>query len=83
MGDYPDYAEFLIDSAEERLEKTFVETYKHFETLCKEHRTEVCMDEIVHDHMMEWHHAMKIKVESLKEKMKDEDDHHPAKAIKK
>jgi hypothetical protein len=60
-----------------------VDTYKHFETLCKEHRTEVCMDEIVHDHMMEWHHAMKIKVESLKEKMKDEDDHHSGKTITK
>jgi hypothetical protein len=82
MSDYPDYAEFLVDSAEERLEKTFVETYKHFEKLCKEHKTDICMDEIVHDHMMEWHHAMKNKVEGLRDKMKDSDEHY-TKTVKK
>lgn len=68
MCDYPDYAEFLIDSAEERLEKTFVDTYKHFETLCKDDKADICMDEVVHDHMMEWHHALKMKAESLEKK---------------
>ena len=81
MHAYPDYAEFLIDSAEERLEKTFVETYKHFEKLCKEYKTEICMDEIVHDHMMEWHNSMKIKVGTLKDKMKDEDEAPVAKPV--
>jgi hypothetical protein len=83
MCDYPEYAEFLIESAEERLDKTFVETYKHFETLCKEHKADICMDEVVHDHMMEWHHAMKMKAESLEEKKKnwEEESHekHPTK----
>ena len=85
MWEHPAYAEFLIESAEERLDKTFVDTYKHFETLCKEYKTELCMDEVVHDHMMEWCHAMKIKVNTLKDKMRDEDEetHHPAKAMKK
>ena len=46
MCDYPECAEFLIESAEERLDKTFVDTYKHFETLCKEHKADICMDEI-------------------------------------
>ena len=68
MCDYPDYAEFLIDSAEERLEKTFVATYEHFEKLCKEHKADICMDEVVHDHMMEWHHALKMKVDTLGKK---------------
>lgn len=83
MCDYPEYAEFLIESAEERLEKTFVETYKHFENLCKEHKADICMDEVVHDHMMEWHHAMKMKAESLEDKKKhwEEEGHekHPVK----
>ena len=81
MHAYPDYAESLIDSAEERLEKTFVETYKHFEKLCKEYKTEICMDEIVHDHMMEWHNSMKIKVGTLKDKMKDDDEAPVAKPV--
>ena len=75
MCDYPAYAEFLIDSAEERLEKTFVDTYKHFETLCKEQKADICMDEVVHDHMMEWHHAMKMKAEKLEEKIKEVGEH--------
>jgi hypothetical protein len=75
MYDYPAYAEFLIDSAEERLEKTFVDTYKHFENLCKEHKADICMDEVVHDHMMEWHHAMKMKAEKLEEKIKEVGEH--------
>jgi hypothetical protein len=84
MYDHPEYAEFLVDSAEERLEKTFVDTYKHFENLCKEHKADICMDEIVHDHMMEWHHAMKLKVEALKDKLKDDDHgHHEKLTLKK
>jgi hypothetical protein len=83
MCDYPECAEFLIESAEERLEKTFVETYKHFEVLCKEHKADICMDEVVHDHMMEWHHAMKMKAESLEEKKKnweeESQEKHPTK----
>ena len=84
MYEYPDYANFLIESAEERLEKTFVETYKHFETLCKEHKTDICMDEVVHDHMMEWHHAMKMKAECLEDKLKEESgEHHEKHTVKK
>lgn len=74
MHDYPDEADFLIEAAEERIEKTFPDTYKCFEHLCKEHKHDLCMDEVVHDHMMEWHHAMKMKVESLKDKEKEHDD---------
>jgi hypothetical protein len=62
MHEYPDYAEFLLDSAEERLDKTFTATYEHFEKLCKEHKSYLCMDEVVHDQMMELHHARKIKL---------------------
>ena len=71
MCEHPGYAEFLIDSAEERLEKTFTETYKHFEKLCEEYKADLCMDEIVHDHMMEWHVALKMKAEKLESKLKE------------
>ena len=74
MCEHPTYAEFLIDSAEERLEKTFVETYKHFENYCKERKGDICMDEVVHDHMMEWCHAMKMKAEKLEDKIKENGD---------
>jgi hypothetical protein len=39
------------------------------------------MDEVVHDHMMEWHHSMKLKAEALEEKKKhwDEEDKKPSK----
>ena len=79
MCDYPQYAEFLIESAEERLEKTFIETYKHFENLCKEPKADICMDDVVHDHMMEWHHAMKMKAESLEHKIKEVGESKPKK----
>ena len=73
MCDYPDYAEFLIESAEDRLEKTFIDTYKHFETLCKEYKGDLCLDEVVHDHIMEWHNALKMKAESLEKKEERKD----------
>ena len=75
MHDHSECAEFLIESAEERLEKTFPETYKHFEKLCKEHKADICMDEVVHDHMMEWHHAMRMKVDVLKAKVEENEEH--------
>lgn len=77
MCDYPEYAEFLMDSAEERLDKTFPDTYKHFETLCKEHKSDICLNDVVHDHIMEWHQGMKVKLEALEGKMREakEDDH--------
>lgn len=81
MCEYPAYAEFLIDSAEERLEKTFMDTYKHFENLCKEHKADICMDEVVHDHMMEWHNAMKMKADKLEDKIKEQGEQ-PAKPKK-
>jgi hypothetical protein len=34
------------------------------------------MDEVVHDHMMEWHQGMKMKAEKLKGKLEDDDEHH-------
>lgn len=69
MCDYPEQAEYLIDSAEERLEKSFPETYKQFKALCEEDKEKaICMDEVVHDHMTEWHQSMRLKVENLKDK---------------
>lgn len=68
MPEHPEYAKFLMDSAEYRLDKTFTETYERFEKLCDDHPAAICMDEVVHDHMMEWHHALKIKLECLEKK---------------
>lgn len=68
--EHPNVAKFLMESAEDRLDKTFKETYEHFEKICKEHKTDLCMDEVVHDHIMEWHQALKMKLESLDKKAK-------------
>jgi hypothetical protein len=55
--EHPEEAKYLLESAKERLEESFPETYKHFEKLCEDPntKTNICMDEVIHDHMMEWH----------------------------
>ena len=86
MEVHPQVAKFLMESAKERLEESFPTTYEHFKKLCEatHAKGEICMDEVVHDHMMEWHHAMKIKTEALKDKLKDYDHGHREKlALKK
>ena len=68
-SEHPEEAKFLMASAKERLEESFPETYKHFEHLCEgTHKGDICTNEIVHDHMMEWHYALKMKLESLEDK---------------
>lgn len=64
---HPDEAKFLMASAKERLEDSFPKTYEHFEKLCEHahEKSDICVDEIVHDHMMEWYHALKMKLEKL------------------
>ena len=56
LDTHEDVAKFLMESAKERLEESFPKTYEHFEKMCEEThgKGEVCMDEVVHDHMMEW-----------------------------
>lgn len=70
--EHPEEAKYLLTSAKERLEESFPETYEHFEKLCSiDHgKNSICMEEVVHDHMMEWHQAMKMKTEKLLAKMK-------------
>ena len=67
---HPEEAKYLLESAKERLEESFPKTYEHFEKICKDPhgKNEICMDEVVHDHMMEWHQAMKLRVEKLMKK---------------
>jgi hypothetical protein len=67
---HPDEAKYLLESAKERLEESFPTTYEHFKKLCEatHAKGEICMDEVVHDHMMEWHQAMHMKVKKLMEK---------------
>lgn len=67
---HPDEAKYLLESAKERLEESFPSTYEHFEKLCNDPhgKNEICMNEVVHDHMMEWHQAMKLRVEKLMKK---------------
>lgn len=68
--EHPEEAKFLLESAKERLEESFPETYELFEKLCGDPDTKanICMDEVIHDHMMEWHQGMKMKVEKLMSK---------------
>lgn len=67
---YPEVASFLLDSAKERLEESFPKTHEHFEKLCEEThgKGEVCMDEVVYDHMMDWCYSMKHRLEYLEKK---------------
>lgn len=62
---HPNVAEYLCDSAKMRLEDSFPKTYELFKELCQEKtgREAVCMDEVVHDHLMEWYHSLKTKIE--------------------
>ena len=67
---HPEEAKYLVVSAKERLEDSFPKTYEHFEKLCEANhgKNDICMDEVVHDHMMEWHNGMMMKVEKLLDK---------------
>ena len=69
---HPEEAKYLVVSAKERLEDSFPKTYEHFEKLCEENhgKSDICMDEVVHDHMMEWHNGMMMKAEKLLDKWK-------------
>ena len=66
---HPEVAKFLLEAAKERLEESFPKTYEHFEHMCEENhgKSDICMDEVVYDHMMDWCHAMKRKIESMEE----------------
>lgn len=65
--EHPDEAKFLLVSAKERLEESFPKTHEHFKDLCEkaEKQSGICMDEVMQDHMMEWHAAMMTKVEKM------------------
>lgn len=67
---HPEEAKYLLESAKERLEESFPKTYEHFEKLCEagHGKGDICMNEVVHDHMMEWHHAMLMKAENMLKK---------------
>ena len=64
---HPKVAKLLLESAKERLEDTFPKTYEHFEEMCEEThgKGEVCMNDVVYDHMMDWCHSMKRKIEHM------------------
>jgi hypothetical protein len=67
-SEHPDQAKFLLDSAKERLHESFPDTHKHFKKVCEDMKSGVCVDEIVCDHMMEWYHSLKMKLESMEDK---------------
>jgi hypothetical protein len=67
MEENPTVAKFLMESAKERLEESFSKTYEHFEEMCEEThgKGEVCMNDVVYDHMMDWCYSMKRKIEHM------------------
>jgi hypothetical protein len=67
---HPEEAKYLLESAKMRLEECFPETYEHFKRLCENTHSkgEICMDEVLHDHMMEWHQSMHMRVKKMLEK---------------
>ena len=64
---HPEVSKFLLESAKERLHESFPKTYEHFEEMCKEEKNGICMDEVVHDHMMDWCSSLKMKLASLED----------------
>ena len=68
--EHPEEAKYLLESAKERLEESFPKTYEHFEKLCEDGhgKGDICMNEVLHDHMMEWHNAMHMRVNKMLEK---------------
>lgn len=75
---HPEVAKFLLESAKERLEVSFPKTYEHFEEMCEEThgKSDICMDEVVYDHMMDWCHAMKRKIEHMEEEKEEKHEKH-------
>lgn len=65
--EYPEIADYLIESAKERLEESFSKTYEHFEKMCEEHRgkDEICMHKIVYDQIMDWRQSMLTRIDHL------------------
>ena len=63
----PQIAKYLLDSAKERIEESFPETYEHFKNVCKDAtgKGDVCINDVVHDHIMEWCHALKMKLDHM------------------
>lgn len=65
----PETAHYLLEAARDRLDEDFTSSYEHFKEACeaKETKGEICMDDIIRDHMMEWRQGMKVKIEHLME----------------
>ena len=67
MPEHPEQAKFLLDSAKERIEESFPDTHKHFKKVCEDQKSGICVDDVVCDHIMEWHSALKMKLEHLED----------------
>lgn len=66
--DCPETARYLLESARDRLDEDFNSSYEHFKEVCEDKGSkDLCMNEVVYDHIMEWRQEMKIKLEHLME----------------
>lgn len=67
----PKVAEYLVDCAKERLENDFPKTYECFEEMCEgqDSKGSICVNKVIHDHIMDWRHSMLHKAEDLEKEM--------------
>ena len=56
----PKIAKFLCESAKERLEKDFPNTWTHFKEICSE--KDACLNEMVEDHILDWYEGMLSRI---------------------
>ena len=68
--DYPDYAKFLVEQAKERICDQFPETYEKFRELCNSGKVTIDVDSVIGEHLCEWHHSLKRKVEEMEDTKK-------------
>ena len=63
----PEVAKYLADSAKQRLEADFPESYEHFKKICAEEKTRdgICISEMMDEHLMEWYDSLCAKLKKM------------------
>lgn len=67
MGKDDEVANFLYQSAKERIEDGFPKTYELFKHTCETDKAKDghCMNEMVEDQFMEWHEELEHKLKTF------------------
>lgn len=65
LSSQPEAAKFLYNSAKQRLEASYPETKKMFETLCNSSNDKTCMNELIDEQLCGWHDELVLKMQKL------------------